>query len=342
LFYNRIDSGLSLQAKRLNGVREQQVLITAPPFPNALSALSSNQSIPTITRLSPDLRPPSSMQSQVGVEHQLPRGWRAQANYNLAWSWADLFCQNINAPAIASGANLQSAPRPFGISENIIEFESGARLKGHVIFAGTNQSASKHFTLLFGYLYMNFRTDSDGASILPQTSYDLAAEWARPSWQTQNRVFGVLVMNLPYQLKLSSNLNAASGAPLNIVTGFDNNGDGSYTDRPSFSVAGAQRAVVTPLGAFNPNVVNGDVPRNLATNPTTIGLDLNASRTFVLHGKTRSTDKNYRLTVNARASNVLNHTNVTSLTGAVTSPFLDLPNGAGPSRHIEIGARFIF
>jgi hypothetical protein len=342
LFYNRIDSALTIQAERLDGIREQQVLITAPPFPNALSAFSSNQSIPTITRLSPDLRPPSSMQAQVGVEHQLPRGWRVQANYNLAWSWADLFSQNINAPTIAGGANPESAPRPLGIAENIIEFESGARLKGHVIFAGANQSASKHFTLFFGYLYMNFRTDSDGASFLPQNSYDLDAEWARPSWQTENRVFGVLMLNLPYQLRLSSNLNASSGAPLNIVTGFDNNGDGSYTDRPSFSVAGAPGAVVTPLGVFNPNVLNGDVPRNFATNPTTIGLDLNASRTFVLHGKTGSTDRSYRLTLNARASNVLNHTNVTSLTGAVSSPFFDLPNSAGPSRHIELGARFIF
>jgi hypothetical protein len=340
MFYNRIDSALTLQAERLNGITERSVLITSPSFPDALSGLANNQAVPTTFQLSPDVRPPSSFQSQVGVEHQLPKGWSVQANYNLAWSWADLASLNINAPIIAPGGGLASARRPYGVDENMIQIESAGRLKGNVIFAGANQSRSKHFTLFFGYLYFNFHTDAD--TVLPQNSYNLNAEWARPSWQAQNRVFGVLILNLPHQVRLSSNLNVASGTPLNIVTGFDNNGDGIYTDRPSFSIASAPGAVVTPLGVFNPNVINGDVPKNFATNPATVGLDLNASRTFVLHGKAGGGDSGYRLTVNARASNVLNHTNVTSLTGAVTSPFFDLPNSAGPSRHVEVGLRFSF
>jgi len=341
LFYNRIDNSLTIQAERLNGIREQQVLITSPSFPNAVSSSSANRAVPTIESLSPEIKPPSSFQSQVGLEHQLPKGWRVQANYNWAWAWHVLFTQNINAPFLQDINGAELAARPFGIDENILQFESGARLRGNVIFAGANETG-KRFTLFFGYLYMNFHSDSDGATFVPQNSYNLAAEWGRPSWETQNRVFGALMLNLPEQIRLSTNLNAASGAPLNLVTGFDNNGDGSYTDRPSFALAGTPGAVATTLGVFNPNAVNGNVPRNLATYPATIGLDVNVARTFMLHGKAGSSDSGYRLTVNARASNVLNHVNVTNVNGAVTSPFFDEPNAASASRHIEVGLRFSF
>ncbi|HEY6333499.1 MAG TPA: hypothetical protein VI756_29520, partial [Blastocatellia bacterium] len=342
LFYNRIDNTLALQAERLNGIQEQQFLIDSPAFPNALASLSKNQAVPTIYELSPDISPPASMQAQVGLEHQLPKGWSVQGNYNWGWSWSDLLTRNINAPIISPGTTIETAPRPFGLDENILQYESGARLKGNVLFVGATQSRSRHFTLFLGYLYFNFHTDSDAATFLPQNSYNLVADWARPSWQSQNRVFGVFILNLPYQVRLSTNLNIASGTPFNIVTGFDNNGDGNYTDRPSFSVAGAPGAIVTPLGVFNPNVINGDVPRNYGTNPATVGLDMNASRTFILHQGSGRNEGGYRLTVNARASNILNHTNVTGLTGVVSSPFFDLPNSAGPSRHIEVGLRFSF
>ena len=342
MFYNRIDNTLTLQAERLNGEREKQILITNPSFPNALSGLSANQAIPTIYNLSPDLRPPASFQSQVGVERQLPRGWQLTANYNWAWGWSSLLSRNINAPIVTEGTSIESAPRPNGLSENVLQFESAARIKGNVLFVGANQSRNKHFSLFFGYLYFNFRSETDGPTFLPQNSFNLGAEWARPSWQAANRTFGVLILNLPRQIRLSSNLNVASGTPLNILTGFDNNGDGNYTDRPSFSAPGTPGAIVTPLGVFNPNVINGNVPRDFAVNPATVGLDMNLSRTFAIHGKASANDSGYKLTVNVRGSNVLNHTNVTGLTGVVTSPFFDLPNNAGPSRHVEAGMRFNF
>ncbi|HKV39668.1 MAG TPA: TonB-dependent receptor [Blastocatellia bacterium] len=342
MFYNRIPETLAIGADLLNGIREQQILVNSPSFPNALGGQSVNQAIPTLRRLDAAIGAPSSVQAQVGLERQLPRGWRLTANYNWAWSWSDLLSRNVNAPLLAIGVDPLTAPRPLGTPGNVLDFESGARLTGNVVFVGANQSRNKYFSLFFGYLMMNLRSNSDGASFLPQNSYDLASEWARPSFQSRHRVFGFAMFNLPRQIKLSTNLSAASGTPFNITTGFDNNGDGSFTDRPSFSSPGVAGSVTTALGTFNANAVNGNAGRNLGTNPPTVNLDLNLSRTFVLHGKAGSNDSGYRLTINGRASNVLNHTNVTNVSGIVSSPFFDVPNSAGPSRRIEFGIRFGF
>src|SRR5205085_8438988 len=117
------------------------------------------------------------------------------------------------------------AIRPLGIRENILQFESSGKVKGQVLFVGLNQK-SKRFNIFSGYLFFNFHTDTDSAFTLPQSSYDLAGEWARPAWQSRHRLFAVGQVYLPWKLQAMATVNAASGTPFNIVTGRDNNGDG--------------------------------------------------------------------------------------------------------------------
>ncbi|HYL97445.1 MAG TPA: TonB-dependent receptor, partial [Blastocatellia bacterium] len=342
IFFNRIDQMLHIQAERLNGMQEQQILINSPSFPDPFASGSANQAIPTIRRLASDLRPSRSLQLQIGFEHQLPHGWRIQMNENWARGWASMLSRNINAPILVSGSGPSTILRPLGIDENLLEFESAGSLKGNVIFVGAQQTSSKLFNLFCGYLYFNFHTNTDGATFLPQNSYNLAAEWARPSWQAAHRAFVVVNFNLPKKIRLSSLLNAASGLPFDVTTGQDNNGDGNFTDRPSFASPGSPASIGTPLGVFDPAAINGNVPRNFGTNPATVDLSMNVSRTFRLAKRSRSGDSTYDLTVNCRASNVLNHPNFTGLSGVVTSPFFAQPNNAGSPRRLEVGMRFSF
>ena len=64
----------------------------------------------------------------------------------------------------------------------------------------------------------------------------------------------------------------------------------------------------TRFGLLTPDAFNGNVPRNLGTMPTLVHIDTNLSRAFKL-GKA---DTGRTLTLNARAANLLNHTNFTT------------------------------
>jgi hypothetical protein len=170
----------------------------------------------------------------------------------------------------------------------------------------------------------------------------LKSEWARPFWQTRHRAFVIGLINLPWKIRASTELDLASGTPYNITTGRDNNGDGNFNDRPSPMAANQAGAIVTPLGAFDATVINGALGRNTGTNPFNATVDLNLNRTFGFGGQAKANEQPYQVTFNVRASNLLNHANLSGVSGVLDSPFFGRANNAAPARRIELGVRFTF
>jgi hypothetical protein len=325
----------------LDGQREQQILISNPSFPNPFTGGGASNAIPTIRALQAGVTPESSWQGQLALEHQLPHGWRLNLSESYSVGRSVLRTVNINAPILSSNSNPLNAPRPFGVNENILQYQSTGATQGPVTFVGINQTANRHFTLFAGYLFFHLRSNADTPVTQPQSSLSDAGEWARPFWQTTHRAFVAGTINLPWQLRASPSVNAASGTPFNIITGIDNNGDGSFNDRPGIVSANTPGAIITPFGALSPSVINGNLPRNFGTNPGTVTVDLELARDFVFGAKSAK-DARYRLTINVRAGNLLNRVNLSALNGVLTSPFFDRANSAGPARKIEVGVRFTF
>ena len=342
VFYDRVGEALTFEARRLDGRRLRQLIINSPSFDDPLAGATASSAIPAIRRLDESLRPPASLQVRVEVARQLPGGWRVDVNHSWTSGWSVLRSRNVNAPLVAPGVDPLQVPRPSGIAENVLQFESSGRIRGRVLYVGVNQSANQYFNVFAGYLNFSFRTDADTPFSLPQSSYDLSGEWARPFWLARHRFFLTNVINFPWKVRVSTSINAASGTPFNITTGRDNNGDGNFNDRPGVASPSDPRAVATQFGVFDPEAVNGAAPRNAGTNPATFNVDLNVSRQFRFGPRVTPTDKRYLLTVNARASNLFNHTNPLGLNGVLTSPFFGRANAAGPSRRVEFGVRLSF
>jgi len=342
-FYDRVNLALPLEARRLDGRRTQQVIIDSPSFPDPFKSGTIVDSIPTTRRIDPALRPPTSFQTQAGFERQLRRGWKIELSHYLSRGWASLLSRNINAPLVGKDCPDPSlAPRPFGVRENILQFESSGGVKGQTLFVGVNQSSGKHFNVFSGYLWFDFQTNADFPFLLPQSSYDLRGEWARPMWQARHRAFLVALVNLPWKLSSSSEFNLNSGLPYNITTGRDNNGDGNFNDRPSVTEKSETTAIPTPFGALDPSVINGSAPRNAGASPLNATLDFNLSRTFEFGPTAKRNEKRYQMTLNLRANNLLNHANLRDVDGSLNSPFFGRANTAAPARRIEMGMRFTF
>lgn len=342
VFYDRVGEALTFDARRLDGRQLRQIIINSPSFDDPFGGTGANAAIPTIRRLEESLRPPTSFQVRVEAARELLGGWRIDVNHSWTRGWSVLRSRNINAPVVGLGEDPLLAPRPFGVAENILQFESSGRIRGRVLYVGVNQSANQYFNVFAGYLHFSFRTDADTPFSLPQSSYDLSGEWARPFWLARHRFFLTNIISFPWKLRLATSINAASGTPFNITTGRDNNGDGNFNDRPGVADPSDPRAVRTPFGVFDPEALNGTVPRNTGTNPANVNVDVNLSRQFRFGPKVTPTDKRYMLTLNARASNLFNHTNPLGLNGVLTSPFFGRANAAGPSRRIEFGMRLSF
>ncbi|HSK72466.1 MAG TPA: hypothetical protein VK892_12255, partial [Pyrinomonadaceae bacterium] len=343
VFYERIAETLSLEAERLDGEKQQQIIINSPSFPNPFLNGNTSAAIPTIRILDSNIRPPASLQMRLEMERSLPKGWKISASHSWTKGWAQLRSRNINAPLVGFlNPDPLTAPRPFGIDKDILQFESSGQLKGRVLYIGVNQNSLKLFSINAGYLNFDFKTDADSDFALPQSSYDFTGEWARPFWQTSHLLFVSASTALPWKVRLFASLNVNSGRPFNITTGRDNNGDGNFNDRPNITTADDPQSVATRFGLLNPNVFNGNLPRNFETNPAAATLSLNLSRTFVFGKRTSKGESPYKLAANIRANNVLNRSNLSGVSGVLTSPLFGRPTTANQARRIEFGLRFNF
>jgi hypothetical protein len=343
LFSSAVTPDVSTEAYRLNGLRQTQTLLYSPSFTDPLVPTPSTIAVATTRQFAPGLGQTWSFQSQLGVEHELPQHWHAQANLFDAQAWGTLRSRNINAPLVNNTTtNPLLAPRPIAPGKNIFEFEQSGHLHGQVVFLGVDQHSYKRFGIFVGYLYFNLKTDADSATMFPQSSYSEQGETARASWESTQRLFAIGQLNLPAELSLTSQFDASSGDPYNVITGMDNNGDGVFNDRPSLTAQPGTGAYQTPFGLLNTTALNGSLGRNIATMPALIHLDSNLSRTFEFHSHGLAADRHQSVTLNARSANLLNHTNVTSVGNVVGSPTFTQPLAAEAARRVEFGIRYTF
>jgi hypothetical protein len=342
VFNVHVDTTVADQIYRLNGVRQQQTTVYSPDFANPLTPATGAIQVGTRWQL-----PHAFEQIPVGsfefsVERDLPHYWHPSVSITWAAAWGDPRSVNINAPLVAASTGnppdpiaALKAPRPGIPNLNIFEFQNSAHNRGTIFWAGIEQKSYKRWTLNMGLWNVNFRTD--GAT--PQSSYSDRGESARPDWQTS----GALLesdLHLPYKLTLSTQAYWHYGAPYNLTTGTDANGDGTFNDRPSFAPATGNGTYPTPFGPLTVNTTNGNVPRNFGTMPVVVHTYSNLSREFALGGQDK--DHLRTLTLNARAVNLLNHTNVTAVGTVVSSSSLGQALAAETARRIEVGMRLSF
>jgi hypothetical protein len=345
LFYTPINASLLESEYRLDGLNSLERMLYSPLVGTTPIAAPGSISVENLRLLANGLRQTPSVQAQIAIERSLPKHWQAQVSAAYADSWDVLRSRNINAPFTSSwpeGENVLLAPRPIVPGVNIFQYEPSGVLHGPVLFASVSNHAYKRFNIFAGYLYMDLVTDADSPDFLPESSYWESNQLARPSWEVTHQMFLISQVSLPGAISFSSEFAIASGRPYDVTTGQDNNGDGSYNDRPSLVTQPGPGVFPTPFGLLDTAVVDGNLPRDIGTMPMTVHLDAALSRTFKLRRRGLSGDTNQAITASLRAANLLNHTNVTAISGVVGSPTFGQAVLAEAGRRIEAGLRFTF
>jgi hypothetical protein len=330
---------------RLNGSRQHSVTVYSPSYSSQLTPITGSIQVATMHQFARKVDEFPAAALQVGIEHDLAHHWHPSFNFTYAEDWGIFRTRNINAPMVANSIGVAPdptaallAPRPIAPNENILQYENSGHLNGTVLSFTLGQHSYKRFDLNLNAYMLHFKCDAALQIAPPQSSYSNKGESSRVDWQSSG---GSLdgTLHLPGKIQLSTQFAARTGHPYNITTGTDANGDGTFNDRPSYASASGPGVYGTPFGLLTANTVNGNVPRNLGTMPSVWHLYSNLSRAFPLNPKDK--DHPLTLTFNARAANLLNHTNTTAV-GTVLSPTLGQPISAEAARRVELGVRFAF
>jgi len=314
VFYDRFSENFTLNAERFNGSNQLNFVINSlDPDPVrravALSLLSQPiftingvTNVPTAAQIATllpgsstvrtvdeGLTAPYTVQGAFSVERQLPYRTTISASYIASRSLHTLRARNINAPICAAQINCLNAPRPFPALGPVFEYESsGIQNQQQLIFnfrSMINQKIS-----LFGNYRLGFaKGNTDGAGSFPAYSYDLTGEYGRSSFDIRNMFVVGGNINLPWQVSLSPFVIASSGRPFNITTGFDNNSDSLFNERPTFGqLAAACASHNLPSKSWcdvsgqDPNAI---IPRNWGEGPGSFTVNLRVSKNFGFGGK---------------------------------------------------------
>jgi hypothetical protein len=284
----------------------------------------------------------------VGGTRALPAGFNLSLDYYVGRIWNYQRTENINSPL----NDEPTGPRPGPADLNILQVNNSGQGRVNVVFAGVENHKFKRAQFFVGGVRVNLVDDTDDNTFFtPQSSSTDAGEFAHRTGQGVWHVFGNGTFKLPEKIVVSTNLQANGDMNYNITTGYDNNGDGDFNDRPQYALPGTPSCAVnpnaspcsyaTPYGVLVASGGTGVFPRNKGVLPWGIYLDANVERVFALTKNARANHPQ-TVTLNVRSSNVLNHTNVTQMGGVLGSPEFGVPYAADNGRRVEAGARYSF
>lgn len=372
VFFDRFSENYSLGARRFNGLNQQQFITTDPAildlFPNVpTTEMLASSAVPqTIRRVADDLRAPYLLQSAFSVERQLPRNSTLAVSYINTRALHLLRSRNINA-IFTSGIGPGGVPvvtRPNPEFDNIYEYESSGIFKQQQLILTLSSRLNPKVSFFATYALNKAESDTDGAAFFPADSYDLTGEFGRSALDVRHRFNLSGSFQLPWKVSLTPLLVLRSGAPFNITTGRDSNGDTLFTERPAFATDLSRSSVIqTSYGAFDLEPLPGQslIARNYGNGHSFFGMNLGVNRTFSFgsapapatnnaKGSARK-EKPYKLALSAYFYNLFNHTNPGPPIGNLSSPLFGLSNQtsteasfstATSNRRVMLRMTFIF
>ena len=306
-FYDRTGERAIGDTLRFDGHHLQRILIENPGYPNPLAPGQTLSTEPaTVVRFAPGLRSPYLFQYSFGAERQLAKKLVATANYTRVRGVKSFRSRDVNAPPPPL-----YAARPDPAVGTLRQIESAGRLASQSFEAALRGTMGRYFQGFVQYTTGSAWNNTGGINALPANSYDLRGEWSHAPFDMRHR-FTVLGSLRPEKLfNLGVRVDVSSGAPYTLTTGRDDNHDGLAYDRPP------------------------GVPRNSLRRPPTAVLDLRWSREFPLQGGKKKDDAP-SLEVTLDAFNALNHVNVSSVVGNMSSPLFGQPVAARPPRRAQL------
>ncbi|HEX5601252.1 MAG TPA: hypothetical protein VFX63_01835, partial [Pyrinomonadaceae bacterium] len=315
VFYLRFNESSTLQANRFSGDRNsaQQFIVkenllfdsNGQPVPPVATPLDAFPNLPPLADVSDptqqitwhvaeDLRSSVAYGFGAQVERQLPHKFTMFAGVFIFQIQHLFRARDINAPLPGTITSTDlNGIRPFGDVGEINVYESSGRLNQNQIFVGFNSRFNQSISFFSNYSLAHASSDAEGqgARTFPVNSYDLHGEYGRASTDIRHRFAFGGTWTLPWWgLTLNPFILASTGAPFNIITGADPNGDGQFMERPSFAPAGTVcggpsqpiNVVCTQFGNFNLKPAPGEelIPRNYGHSPGYFIVNLSASKTL--------------------------------------------------------------
>ncbi len=359
----------------IDGFRQRELNIVNPSFPDPGNVGSTP---PTNRYLLADDRSLAySQRLSAGIAQTLSRRFNTNVLYSYGYRYELLVGRNLNAPVdgvrpvptfanvvraasdgkgrqhtVSASMNLNLGPMagPGGGAgaapgSGVIAMPGG----GVMMFSGGLGPASSAGPLFIWnrglsvsgfYNYGHTYDNTDGAFAIPAI-LDLGAEWGPAAFDRRHNGFVAITSTALRNFNARWSFNGASAPPLTIRTGFDDNGDLVFNDRP----IGVGRNSERTLSSWN-SAANFGYAFTLGKKQVTSGGGVQIlpgpGGGLSINPTGMQTQPRYRLNIGVNVQNLLNHATYTGFSGIMTSPFFLQPTTATGWRRVTFNTTVSF
>jgi hypothetical protein len=310
-----------------------------PQFPFSLSARPTGTGDRRdLSLLSPELLNPYTGQFSLGIQQVIGQDWTLSANVSHMVSRKQLRALDLNAPSFfdrtVSGQRRTAVEadrtRPYTLYSGIpVRTVGMIESTGSSRYSAFDIQLSKRFTRRFQamahYLYSSaityvFFTGGANTGVPSDWGNRSINERGPGDFHQRHRVTAQGLVELPWGLQFNTFLIAASGLPVNPLTGVDNNGDGNLLDRPV---------------GFGRNSFRG---------PSQNTVDISLMRRFQIRERLRAE-------LRLEGTNIVNHSNFLRVNATYGDGAMPLATflapvagntSSDPGRQLQVGLRFTF
>jgi hypothetical protein len=321
IFHNFLYWGTYEQTVRVDGVRQRELVIVNPSYPNP----GTEGMVPAANKyLLGDFPLTQNLRYSGGIDQAFSPQFRVNALYNYVRQTGNPRGNNLNP--------LVNGVRADPNFANVIELVADATLLRHEVFVNGNFNLAqpgpaagrarwnwRRVSGTWSYQWIRARRNSGFNFDVPPTG-SLEDEWGNgpgdlPYW------FSVNVSSTQFRdLNAGITWQANDGYPYTMTTGRDDNGDGIINDRPAgvglWSLRGTEQSTVNARFAYTLT------PGSTAGTP---------------QGNVR-----YRVVMFMNVNNLTNRANYSGFSGVMTSPFFTQARSVNNPRRIDFGMNVNF
>ena len=375
MFYDWLPTGTYLQTLQVNGVRQREINLVNPTFPDPGDVGSTE---PTNRYLLAENRDMAySQRLSAGIAQAISRRISTNVLYSYSYRFALLTGRNINTPVNGS--------RPDPNFANVVVATSDASGRQHTLNASANVNLgplppsggpaapgpggamimmrgdapmmmmmggpggpagtgprfvwNRGLTLAGFYTYGQNFDNSDGAFVIPSTIF-LADQWGPAAFDRRHNWHAAVTSTALRNLNARIGFSGSSAPPLTILTGHDDNGDLVFNDRP----AGVGRNSARTVSVYNSSA-NFGYSFTLGKKTVTSGGGvqiMGGPAGLTVNPTGMQTTPRYRLNVSVNINNLLNRPVYSGFSGNLTSPFFLKPTQATGVRRITFNTNVSF
>ena len=366
IFYDRFALANTINARRYNGIVQQQYVVTTPeffPIVPSIPVIAAFQTPQTIQQISSTIRAPYTIQSAISVERQLPFNSTLALTYANAHGVHLLRSRDINAPLPGTFNPLVpgSGVFPLGTPGPVFLLESSGIYNQNQFIALLNSRFNRDFSLTASYVLNYARSNTDGSGTFPARPYDFTGEYGPAATDVRHRISINGSISTKWNFRFNPFVVIESGPPFDITVGRDLYGTTLFNARPGIAVDLSKPGLIaTQYGLLDPNPAADQtiLTRNFGRGPGTITVNLRLTKLIEFGGKgdgpvipntgpgsgvrgpapgvftpaggapasSSSAGRKYTLSFSMSVRNLLNHTNPGPIIGNVTSPLFGQSN----------------